>query len=79
TLVKLSNPPQPGVPVASPTFLSKRIPALQLPLHNPRKMPLFPSGPTGDTNRTDYCSFLQRYECRGYLQRVMDEPFKKKK
>ncbi|KAG0640484.1 hypothetical protein HOY80DRAFT_958577, partial [Tuber brumale] len=32
-----------------------------------------------DTNRTDYCSFLQRYECPGYLQRLMDEPFKTKK
>ncbi|KAG0633081.1 hypothetical protein HOY80DRAFT_993511 [Tuber brumale] len=78
-LVKLSNPSPPtrsaggfaNPPIGGDPGTST--------VHNPRTMLWFSSGPTDDTNRTDYCSFLQRYGCPGYLQRLMDEPFKKKK
>ncbi|KAG0637266.1 hypothetical protein HOY80DRAFT_1084820 [Tuber brumale] len=48
------------------------------PVYEPRKMPCSPL-PHRRHQPKDYYRFLQRYEHPGYLQRLMDESFKKKK
>ncbi|KAG0638145.1 hypothetical protein HOY80DRAFT_1023319 [Tuber brumale] len=72
----LSNPLRPGMPVDLPTPYRKGAPHYNRPSHEPRTMPLLPSGPTDGTNRKGYCRFSQSYERPEYPQRPMVRPFR---
>lgn len=49
----------------------KEVASIIAPCTNHSECPLYINGP-GKSMRRDYCSFVQRYERPGYLQRVLD-------